>query len=599
MDRFADHLEGGGPGPEPEEAGTRWFAWSPFSETLPNVTTAAATLLLAAGIAAGARVLLSEGDAPLSPDRVAVGLFENRTGDPRLDDLGPMAADWITGGLQRAGIVKVVPSPTALQASNYLQSGSGGSGQRDPVQALARETGAGLVVTGSYYSRGGEVEFQVQVADARNRDLLGALNPDRGPPDSRGMILETLRKRVTGLLAVARNERLANASVSTAEPPNFEAYREFNRGLEEYTRNSYRDALPHLYEAHARDSVFVLPLLYAAINHLNLGEHAAADSVLRRVAETRSRLTEYHRHWLEYLQARLRGDNSEARRAIREAAALAPGSKAAYNAAWMSILTHRPAEALESLETLHPERGAMRGWFKYWSVLTEALHRLGRHEEELEAARRARDLYPEPTEALEMVGEARAALGRVDRLRDLADRTSGRPTRGTLLTRFAVELRAHGREERADRLLGYAVEWFERRLDSGDTAGHLRTAYADALQVSHRWEQTYDLISRLQVERPEDTGLRIWRGIVAAGTGRETEARRVADWIESLERPYSFGLYSFQQARIAALLGDAPEAVALLRKAFRRGHPYPRHLGVNFHRIRDHAALQELMEPKG
>jgi len=44
------------------------------------------------------------------PDRkrVAVAVFVNRTGDPSLEPLGSMAADWVTRGLTQTALVDVV-----------------------------------------------------------------------------------------------------------------------------------------------------------------------------------------------------------------------------------------------------------------------------------------------------------------------------------------------------------------------------------------------------------------------------------------------------------------------------------------------------------
>ncbi len=66
-------------------------------------------IAVAAAIAIGAAALvfLPEWGVTLDKNRVLVAVFENRTGDPSLDPLGVMAADWITEGLSRTGVVEV------------------------------------------------------------------------------------------------------------------------------------------------------------------------------------------------------------------------------------------------------------------------------------------------------------------------------------------------------------------------------------------------------------------------------------------------------------------------------------------------------------
>ncbi len=61
-------------------------------------------------LAAGAALLAFRRWGPQRPasDRVAVAVFVNRTGDPALEPLGSMAADWITHGLTQSELVDVV-----------------------------------------------------------------------------------------------------------------------------------------------------------------------------------------------------------------------------------------------------------------------------------------------------------------------------------------------------------------------------------------------------------------------------------------------------------------------------------------------------------
>jgi hypothetical protein len=69
--------------------------------------------LLGAGIAlvlgiAAAIVVGRLREGPPDRNRVAVAVFVNRTGDPSLEPLGSMAADWVTRGLTQTALVDVV-----------------------------------------------------------------------------------------------------------------------------------------------------------------------------------------------------------------------------------------------------------------------------------------------------------------------------------------------------------------------------------------------------------------------------------------------------------------------------------------------------------
>ncbi|MBK9088577.1 MAG: protein kinase, partial [Holophagales bacterium] len=118
--------------------------------------------------------------AALDPKRVVVAVFENRTGDPDLDDLGKVAADWITEALIPLG-ADILPSSQAIGAV----SGPAPAGGGDPALALARGTGAGLLVTGSYNLSGDRIQVRARLLDAATGRVLAAPAHSSGPRSSR------------------------------------------------------------------------------------------------------------------------------------------------------------------------------------------------------------------------------------------------------------------------------------------------------------------------------------------------------------------------------------------------------------------------------
>src|SRR5207247_9805783 len=106
------------------------------------------------GVAGVAGALLLRRPAPgLNERRVVVAVIENRTGDPALDNLGHMTADWVTQGLAQTGLVEVVPSISVMASSLASGAPDPGAGHLDAagIRALGREMGAGTVVSGVYY----------------------------------------------------------------------------------------------------------------------------------------------------------------------------------------------------------------------------------------------------------------------------------------------------------------------------------------------------------------------------------------------------------------------------------------------------------------
>jgi serine/threonine-protein kinase len=545
----------------------------------------------------------------LVAERVVIAPLENRTGDPSLDQIGRMAADWITEGLHRTGVVDVVPSATALQAAAYVASLGAApvDARKDPITALAEETGAGKVVDGNFYLLGDSLQFSMQVTDAITGTLIQAFDPVRASPASPQGAIETLRDYVMSTLSVTLDERLANVDHAQMQPPSYESYRAFDEGMQRYLAGDWAGAAEGFRAAYDIDTTFVLSLQYRALSESNLGPRgsSAMDSLTQVLTARRGKLAEYHQHWLDYLVARVRGDNESARLAIMQAAELAPGSKAVYNFAFTSQLTRRPQEAVDALETLDPKRGAMRGWFPYWTMLTDNLHRLGDHGEELAKAREATALHPELGWSIRQEGEALAALGRMRDMREIATRIETLDFRdipkGDVWIGIGDELRFHGHEEEAMQFFQSALAWYDALPDSAKQRSENRFSYATALQAARRFRDARQVVEELQSASPRDMILVGWLGILDAWLGNDLAAIESRERMKQLELsdPYARGLYELQAARISGALGEREEATRLLNSAVARGYRPLRHPDMNFEKVRGYEPFEESFTPRG
>ena len=569
-----------------------WFLRNPVTLLL---ALAAAIIFYGCGGAAG-----------LDPDRVVVAVLDNQTGDTSLDAVGRMASNWITVGLEIAGVVHVVPTPTALRASHFIQFEVDSGRVTDPVRALAEETGAGHVVFGLYDRENGRLSFRVQVANMNSGEQPGVLDPVIGDPASPQETIEVLRQRVMGFLAVSVDERLAQRAGVAHRPPTLEAYHSFDDGMTEYLTFNNAAALQLFLRASELDSTFLVPLVYAGISGLNLGRPAWVDSLAITLEDRGAELSEYDLQWVRYVRARAAGESEIALQAMRRAAAIAPGSKAVYNLAYSLEYTNRPEEALRTLETLDPDRGPMRGYFPYWARLSTALHMLGDHTRELAEVRRGRQRFPQAMELLEMETWALAALGRVNEVRELLQANDTLPPRGywsygTLTANVALELRAHGFTEAAFAVNEQAVGWFrERRRDTG-SGYSIRYGLALALYRAELWSEAGALLDSLVTEFPHDDQFLGLFGLVLARWGDSEGARKVAGELARIQSVYSRSHRTRFRARIAAVLGDRELAVRLLREAIASGLPTNVWLrrDMDLESLRGYAPYEELMRVKG
>jgi DNA-binding SARP family transcriptional activator/TolB-like protein len=392
----------------------------------------AAVLLLLLGTLAAA-VFVHRMPTP-KRERVFVAAFENQTGDPALDPLGQMAADWIARGLLQTGSLEVV-APAMMPAAR-------GGGERG-IRALAGKTGAGTVVSGAYYREGDILRWQVQVTDATRGRLLQTLEPLSVPVDGATAGVELLRQQVAAALAARFDWTQELREITTrSEPPTYAAYTVYVEGIQLFGLQPER-AIERFDRAWALDSTFHSARLFSILANTQFGNLARADSMIQSLAPHRDALSPFERAFLDRSQTDLEGDRETALRAARRMTELAPGSQFIIGHAAQAIWADRPREARDVLRRLDPKLALLPG-HATGEFLTTARHMLGEHRRELQGARQTRLQHPE---LLTLWWEVRAlaALGRVDEVeRLLQESLSLQPkpgwTAGDVLRNAGAEL---------------------------------------------------------------------------------------------------------------------------------------------------------------
>lgn len=546
--------------------------------TLATAVAIALFLLLGPGV----------GEPATNAQRVVVAVFDNRTGDAELDPLGRMAADWITQALHESGVAEVVPSTIGLAPRpDFIDD------EPDPA-ALAEATGAGTVILGAFYRRGDSVEIQAQVVDARQGNLLSALPPATSPLAMPGVAVDSLSRSVVRTLAVLFEPSLA-ASADLSRPPSLEAYRQYLEGLRNFQSIPLRmrEALPYFYRAIELDSLFLAPWFYVIMTHANLGEFERADSNLLVLETQRHRLSEPQRHMLDWMLARMSGDQMGALEAARARGGIDVGVQA--------LMVNRPAEAVDVLSAED-----LSAAYFHWLTLMRALHVLGDYRRELDEARRGRDAYPARLLMLDAEARALAALGRVAEVGRIVDESLMLPnedfvTPAMLMSTGSAEFRAHGFRQPSIELAERAIEWWQSRPGPETRTWQNRMGLALAYYQAERWGEAESVLREMASENPEDIEVLGYLGSLAARRADRTEALAISASLEGKTVRPQFGGDAYRQARIAALLGDRERAIALLREAVARGWAYD----VWFHRemdlesLRGYPPFEEFIRPKG
>ena len=566
----------------------------------------ALVILAVAGVLVAWLVTRDSEPMELAPRRVVVAALDNLTGVPDLDQIGSMAADWITQGLQASGHVETVPTHTARHAERYLEEEGGAIARADPITALARSTGAGLVVSGTLYRQGDSLHVQLQLIDAREGRVAAALAPILGPMDDPMVAVAEARSRTMGLLAVHLDRRIATAPGSSASPPDYRAYQKFDTGLSLYSRYEFEQALEQFRAAREADPEFLQAWLFESLMLSNLNRWAEADTLLALVADQSAGLSPYDRHWLEFRRFLVAGDRPRALQAIASAAELAPISKASYNLAVEAMENGRLDIATQAIENLKAHRGPMLGSVLYLRVAATVYHLAGLREEERWALdEMARD-FPDHFWRPPLEAAALAASGRYRDAAAIVDRSvrtgisSERFTPLALSRQVADEILVHGGpEEIAHAALGRGLRWWELQSESRARSPAMQKEAVEVLRRLRRFEAADSMLDVMAGRAPDDLELVMLQGSVAAAANRGGEVAAVWARLDDWNEPYVFGLPSFGLARIAALEGQADVASNLLRGALREGfYLGPRvHQEPDFSAIRGESAFVAVAEP--
>jgi serine/threonine protein kinase/tetratricopeptide (TPR) repeat protein len=516
----------------------------------------------------------------VNPRRIAVTVFENRTGDPSLDSLAVLVAERLIQGLTVAQIGEPVPAPVAATDAQMVR--------------------AAVLIGGAFDQHGETLSFQTRVTRGSDGKIIYAPEPVTLPKAGVTEALASLHQNV---------KAFTDMYVTGWDPtvlsrlPVLEAEREYVSGVELFERETPR-AMRHFQRALEIDPLFVPPRLFIVGTYMLGGLSPQAAEALAPLVQARQRLSRYEQAWVDRFVAELDGRHTEALAATMEAEKLAPQDYLVNFSVGVSQLRlNRPAAALATFAKVpDPEwlaRVGAHGLRLNASLV--ARHFLGNFEQELQEARdaqrkEARSLIPRDAEARALI-----ALGKhTEALRVVDDLLTMPGAGGAALLNAVRELRAHGNRQQSLELAKRAVEKYRNLSPNLAGTEAIQSDLARALYVAEEWEACQNVVqplARKVPNKPEYLGL---LGAIAARRGDRARATAHSESLRRLSQPYLLGSHTMWRARIAALLGETASAVDVLRDAISQGAFY----GIDLHRdmdlepLKDDPAFGELMRPK-
>jgi tRNA A-37 threonylcarbamoyl transferase component Bud32/tetratricopeptide (TPR) repeat protein/TolB-like protein len=563
----------------------------------------AAVVLITVGIFVWTR--RGQASAGLDPKRVAVAVFENRTGESQLDPLGLTVADYISRVLLKTGLVSVGDIGTL-----YVR-GRDTSGRPTDARTLARKARAASVIAGSYTNVGDSVEFSASVIDVASGNLRQALDPVRAPQSQPMAALPLLQQRVASGLATLVDPRFSTFATQSGTPPSYEAYRAFAEGQERFWRIGPDSTTLALFRrAAVADPNFLTAAVWLAFaSAAPLLTCPTTDSLIRVLNPVRDRLDPLDRLNLDFSGAYCRGTPDQVYKIAVASARLQPSSAfAKYWIALWAYVSDRPMEAVRILTALRPrdlEWMPDSSKYLYYRDLGRAYHLLGDYQHELASAEKYFVREPREVEsfflrarALTGLGRASEALSLLDSVRGLPDDAIGwdisRPdVFGAVLSH---ELELHGHSIEARLAAARALEYFHQRNDPNVFSSLI----VDAAVRAGRIDEARRLLMAPGRVEPFATAWLGATGVVALKGGDTITAARMEDSLARGTWPYEDGREMFERARLAAYRGDRAEATALVHRwlSTRRGFSFAIHYWPGLAPLRGYPPFEAVLTVK-
>jgi len=552
------------------------------------------------------RGLASNGTDHDVPDRVVVTPFDNQTGDSTLTPLGEMVADRLGAALTRAGLTEVVESRSRVR-QGLTVANRDGSTDTERLAAKARETGAGIVITGRYYLSANLLHVHADIRGLRGRAGALTFAEESGPRDDPREVLRRVEQRVVGVFASIRDIRVPAASTAASSPPTLAAYTSYVDGLTPWIAGDMRTAARYFLRALEQDSTFVavVPWLVDALSAS--GGSARADSIMASLGQRREQLDAYDRAFIDWTVAFRDGDREAMYAAATRMVQLAPRSPdAQWSLGFAAVTTNRFGEAITAFRRADLDHGwTNEKLFTAVNWQTTAYHLLSRHDEELALVRAQRDKHPYESDVCRYELRAmavKAPLSELTRAMDGCLSTSGGVDSAWIAgTRLLVtrELRAHDRAADGVQFALPAVTWYREQLRGEVGSRDRREDLGNALLEVGAWAEALPLFESIARELPDNRPPRFAANaaIAAVHVGDTTSATQM---LARLSDGPKINAFSLQRARALAHLGRKAEAVAELRHAVAGGISAAEqfHATLGFEPLQGFPAFDVLVRPR-
>ncbi|HSG00325.1 MAG TPA: protein kinase, partial [Vicinamibacterales bacterium] len=300
---------------------------------------------------------------------VAVLYFENQTGDPELDWMRTGLTDMMVTDLSQSQDIEVLGTDRVYQILAELNRADDKVISADVVQQVAERAGVDRVLIGSFVKVGETIRINARLQEADTGKIVTAERVEGVGESGIFSLVDELTRRIKSQMAIlARAGQPAglldrpgavpevglDRGLTDVTTSSIEAYRYYAEGINLHERFLENQAMPLLERAVEIDPTFAMALIKLAVISGNLGLTDQRDAYAKRAFDSRDRLTERERYYIEgYYYSLDPATNEQAIAAYRQGLALHPEHQASrHNLAIRYEVLERYQEAAAEYEEL-------------------------------------------------------------------------------------------------------------------------------------------------------------------------------------------------------------------------------------------------------
>ena len=324
-----------------------------------------ASVLLAAGATIWFLMRPGSPTTPQTRPSVAVLYFENNTGDASLDWMRTALTNMLVTDLSQSPQIEVLGTDRLYQILKELGNLDEPTASFESVQLLARRSGIGTVVLGSFVRAGEMFRLSTRIQDASTGRILATERVEGVGESSIFKMVDELTRRIQSALEVPDSGAKMTRAIESVTTSSFEAYRYYSQAEALHAQSKEREAIPWLEKAIALDPTFAMALAKLSVAHWNLGHVQKSHDYALRALEHVDRLPARERYYIEGRYYSLDPETvPKAVEAYETAIALYPMHAAArHNLANLYMSLGRYDDAITQYEALRQAGSSFAGTF--------------------------------------------------------------------------------------------------------------------------------------------------------------------------------------------------------------------------------------------